>query len=204
MSSSIPSLKLLIEFQPDVRRILESDLSHSEALEAIHAIPEVVAIGFQTSRTSVIRARQSMRAPTLAETVAPGSEPHKPVQPRKERVPNWSPGKEIDLGNGAGELRTRAVPATEQIDPEDERILQQFGLDPAKWEIAGYRESRWEQVNAAGNERELSAYRVSVRRRVQQLDRLPPGREHHQRDPPRLHRPAAPGKRIGHPGRAHR
>jgi hypothetical protein len=36
--------------------------------------------------------------------------------------------------------------AREQVDPEDARILEQFGLDPAKWETAPCRKSRWDQA----------------------------------------------------------
>jgi predicted phosphodiesterase len=171
-SNSIPSLKLFVEHHPYARRIIESGLSHSEAASAINSLPEAIGVGFSTNRYSVMRFRKGSQDPTLDELVEPGCEPQKPVQPRRHAIPNWNPGKEIDLGQGTGELRTRPVPATEQIDPEDERILRQSGLDPAKWEIAGYRESRWDQVTAAGEERELSAYRVSVRRRVQQRERL--------------------------------
>jgi hypothetical protein len=94
------SLSAFAQVNPDARRIIESSLSHTGAAAAINALPEAIGVGYSTSRTSVIRARSAIRRPSLAEIVEPGSEPQKPVQPRRQALPQWSPGKDIDLPSG--------------------------------------------------------------------------------------------------------
>lgn len=160
--SKVPfGLAAFVKVSPSAAEILSGTAGYTETAELINAMPEAIEAGFSTTRDSVRRWREK---PALPELVAPTTQKPPRVPARGAKVPSWSVGSEIDVKAGEGVLRTRPVPVGDQVDPEDERILAQFNLDPLKWEIASYRESRWQQREDG---EELSAYRVSVRKRPQ-------------------------------------
>lgn len=82
--------------------------------------------------------------------------PTAPVR-RDAKVPQWNAGIEYD--NRGGELRTvpQLSSAGGEIDPDEDELLRQFDLDPAKWRVTNLRRSRWQTYD----ERWLEAYRAS-------------------------------------------
>jgi hypothetical protein len=91
--------------------------------------------------------------------VSPQTANHKPLT-QEAGTSQWVAG--IDLSTDRGEARTLPVPVVDGAKPvEDKELLEKVGVDPAKWEIASRKESRWQ--NAGGEW--LSAHKVEVRRR---------------------------------------
>jgi len=91
--------------------------------------------------------------------VSPQASTHKPLT-QEAGTSQWVAG--IDLSTDRGEARTLPAPVVDGAKPvEDKELLEKVGVDPAKWEIASRKESRWQ--NAGGEW--LSAHKVEVRRR---------------------------------------
>jgi predicted phosphodiesterase len=145
-----------------VNNLLEDEtVGHSAAARNINALfsKEV------TSERSVrrYRAHRDIVVASLISQV--GSDAPLAQRPRRSaQVPVWTPGIELDPAVG-GEFRTRPVSITgtleASVEPAEAELLQEFGLDPAVWEITSARKSQWQ---GAGGDW-LEASKVSFRKR---------------------------------------
>lgn len=79
--------------------------------------------------------------------------------PQAGHTVQWLPG--LDLSSDRGEARTLPEPVVDGVTPDDLELLAKVGADPDIWEVAGRKESRWQ--NAGGEW--LSAHKLELRRR---------------------------------------
>lgn len=162
------ALNDLVDARDGIREILENTaIGHRAAAACINeAFAEDV-----TSEKSVRRWRKR-NGLSLGSLTAPYADSARLAErPKRDApVPVWTPGIEYDPQVG-GEFRT--VPREiigQQVgfiepDPDEAAILGEFGLDAAVWEITGARKSKWQQRTADGEERWLTAQRVSFRKK---------------------------------------
>lgn len=104
------------------------------------------------------RQRNILSPDAMVEPVMPLASANGTVQ--------WFPG--LDLSRERGEARTLPVPVVDGVTPDDIELLESVGADPAKWEITGRKESRWQ--NAGGEW--LSAHKLELGRRGAQTGDL--------------------------------
>lgn len=150
-----------------VRQILEDrSIGHSKAAHLI-----CTNYDDATTERSVRRWRKKHSLSLDGMTSPYADSARLAERPKRDApVPVWTPGIEYDPQVG-GEFRTvprevigQQVGFTEP-DPDEAAILGEFGLDATVWEITGARKSKWQQRTADGEERWLTAQRVSFRKK---------------------------------------
>lgn len=161
----------LMSMYGDVEAIVYDEDNYSSQ-EAAEAVNDEIALSGGTETTSaraIRRARQKLKKTLGSIDEMSGLHPinreelnKKPVG-RDKNVATWSPKLEYDSEGGDFVTPPELVSSSgsREVDPDDQEILDKFGLNADSWEVTSLRRSTWQSQSGEW----LESFRGSFKKR---------------------------------------